>query len=128
MNDTRRQFVAASLSAASALAAGSEIPRRPLGKTGLAVSILGLGGAQIGNMDDGAQAATIVKRCFDLGINYFDTAAAGAYGLSQSRYGKALHGLRPRRATGRRHRRNSTSTKASPISAPTTSTFTRSTT
>ncbi len=106
MSDTRRQFVAASLSAASALAAGSEIPRRPLGKTGLEVSILGLGGAQIGNMDDGAQAAAIVKRCFDLGINYFDTAAAGAYGLSQSRYGKALHGLRSKivLSTKTRHR------------------------
>ena len=32
----------------------------------------------------------VVRRCYDLGVNYFDTAAAGAYGLSQTRYGKAL--------------------------------------
>jgi predicted aldo/keto reductase-like oxidoreductase len=39
-------------------------------------------------------------------VNYFDTAAAGAYGLSQTRYGVALKGVRDRvvLATKTRHR------------------------
>jgi aryl-alcohol dehydrogenase-like predicted oxidoreductase len=86
--------------------AATEIPRRALGKTGLQVSVLGLGGARIGTLDDGKAAAAVVRRCFDLGVNYFDTAAAGAYGLSQQRYGTALQGLREKVvfATKTRHR------------------------
>jgi predicted aldo/keto reductase-like oxidoreductase len=97
MGNTRRDFVktAAVLGiTAGAASAGGEIPRRPLGKTGLQVSILGLGGARIGNLADAKLAHDVVQRCYDLGVNYFDTAAAGAYGLSQVRYGQALRGLR----------------------------------
>ena len=92
--------------AATVLAAAGEVPKRKLGKTGLEVSILGLGGAKIGNLDDGKQAIAVVRRCFDLGINYFDTAAAGAYGLSQTRYGVALKGWRDKivLSTKTRHR------------------------
>jgi predicted aldo/keto reductase-like oxidoreductase len=89
----RRDFVrAAALGAAAsqiATAAG-ELPRRKLGKTGLEVTVLGLGGGRVGTLDSGEQAADVIHRCLDLGINYFDTAAAGAYGLSQMRYGLAL--------------------------------------
>jgi predicted aldo/keto reductase-like oxidoreductase len=108
MNPTRRQAVhsLAALGLASAAGAAGSVPRRPLGKTGLEVSILGLGGARIGMLDDGKQAAEVIHRCYDLGINYFDAAAAGAYGLSQSRYGAALHGVRDKivLATKTRHR------------------------
>jgi len=94
------------LAASSQQAATPEIPRRPLGKTGLEVSVLGLGGARIGNMDDGKAAKEVVRRCYDMGINYFDCASAGAYGLSQSRYGAALKGVRDKvvYATKTRHR------------------------
>jgi len=70
------------------------------------VSIMGLGGARIGTLDDGKTAIDVVKRCYDLGINYFDTAAAGAYGLSQSRYGAALKDVRDKVviSTKTRHR------------------------
>lgn len=86
--------------------AGADLPKRPLGKTGLQVSILGLGGAKIGNLEDGKQAVAVVRRCYELGINYFDTAGAGAYGLSQARYGTALKGLRDKvvLSTKTRHR------------------------
>ncbi len=107
MAKTRREFVgsAAALAAMPAAAAGP-IPRRPLGKTGLEVSIMGLGGARIGNLDDGKAAQDIVRRCYDLGVNYFDTAAAGAYGLSQTRYGAALGPVRDKVviSTKTRHR------------------------
>ena len=106
----RREFVqTAALGAAVAGMAGAagEIPRRKLGKTGLEVTVIGLGGARTGALDDGRQAAGVIRRCFDLGINYFDTAAAGAYGLSQQRYGAALKDLREKivLATKTRHRR-----------------------
>ena len=109
MATTRRGFVqSAGLGlAAHSLAAGAgTLPRRPLGRTGLEVSVLGLGGARIGALDDGQTAYRVIRRCHELGMNYFDTAAAGAYGLSQARYGKALQELRGEivLATKTRHR------------------------
>jgi len=101
---SRRDFVLATAAAAPLAAAG--LPRRPLGKTGLSVSVMGLGGARIGMLDDGRQAQDVVRRCYDMGVNYFDCAAAGAYGLSQLRYGSALKGLRDKviYGTKTRHR------------------------
>ena len=95
MSKTRRDFVrgAAGLAAAAAAASAKDsggIPMRPLGKTGLDVTILGLGGARIGNIRDDKQAIATIRRCRELGVNYFDSAAAGAYGLSQKRYGLAF--------------------------------------
>ncbi|MCB1019450.1 MAG: aldo/keto reductase [Acidobacteria bacterium] len=80
------------MSFAAAATAGElgDIPKRKLGKTGLEVTIMSLGGARIGNLPDEKPALDVVRRCYDIGVNYFDTAAAGAYGLSQVRYGKAL--------------------------------------
>lgn len=109
MPESRRDFLkatAVTLGSAAALSAASEIPRRKLGKTGVDVSVVSLGGARIGQLDSGEQAAAVVKRCYDLGINYFDTAAAGAYGLSQKRYGLNLKGLRDKiiYGTKTRHR------------------------
>ncbi len=92
MAESRRQFVkaAAGLGVAAAAAAASDVPRRRLGKTGLDVSIVGLGGARVGTHGDEAEALRTIRHCYESGINYFDTAAAGAYGLSQKRYGMAL--------------------------------------
>src|ERR1051325_3651975 len=97
MASSRRDFVkAAALGAAatSALAGATQLPRRKLGKTGLEVSIMGLGGARIGMLLDNKLALDVVRRCYDLGVNYFDAAAAGAYGLSQVRYGIVLKDVR----------------------------------
>jgi aryl-alcohol dehydrogenase-like predicted oxidoreductase len=95
------------MQAAAGLAVGAApLTRRALGKTGLQVSILGLGGAPIGNLPDQAAAVDVVKACYDAGVNYFDTASAGAYGLSQTRYGVALGGVRDKvvLSTKTRHR------------------------
>jgi len=109
MSTTRRQIMqsiaVAGLAAASEGAVG--VPKRPLGKTGLQVSVIGLGGARIGMLDDGKAARDVVKRCFDLGITYFDCASAGAYGLSQSRYGAALKGERDKVVFGTKTRHRS---------------------
>lgn len=58
-----------------------------LGKTGLMVSKIGMGGIplQRPNEDD---AVTLVNRALDLGINWIDTAVG--YGNSEKRIGKAL--------------------------------------
>src|SRR5262245_12864268 len=95
MASSRRDFVK---TAAAAMAAppGGQMPQRRLGKTGLGVSILGLGGARIGMLLDNKVAIDVVRRCYEVGVNYFDAAAAGAYGLSQTRYGIALKDVRDR--------------------------------
>ena len=95
MAESRREFVkaAAGLGLAASAAAATEVPRRKFGKTGLEVSIVGLGGGRVGTHRDEAEALRTIRHCYESGINYFDTAAAGAYGLSQQRYGVALEGV-----------------------------------
>lgn len=51
------------------------IPTRTLGKTGLEVTILGLGGGGVLlRRDSREEAVALINRAIDLGINYFDTA------------------------------------------------------
>jgi aryl-alcohol dehydrogenase-like predicted oxidoreductase len=63
---------------------------RKLGKTGLEVSELALGGGMFQSAEekDVETARDIVGRCLELGINYVDTAPA--YGASEEVLGKAL--------------------------------------
>lgn len=95
MPENRRDFVkaAAGLAIASGASAVEPVPRRRFGKTGLEVSIVGLGGGRVGTHRDEAEALRTIRHSYESGINYFDTAAAGAYGLSQRRYGIALEGV-----------------------------------
>jgi aryl-alcohol dehydrogenase-like predicted oxidoreductase len=66
---------------------GNPIPRRPLGKTGEHLSIVGFGGMVVMNEETGA-AGNIVAEAVDRGINYFDVAPS--YGNAQERLGPAL--------------------------------------
>jgi D-threo-aldose 1-dehydrogenase len=71
---------------------------RILGKSGLAVTQLGFGGAPLGNMYRAfpdAQAEATVRACYDAGIRLFDTAPLYGFGLSEHRVGAALRD-RPR--------------------------------
>ena len=63
------------------------IARRPLGKTGESLSIIGFGGVVVMNEDPSA-AVNIVAEAVDRGINYFDVAPS--YGNAQERLGPAL--------------------------------------
>ncbi len=66
---------------------------RVLGKSGLAVTQMGFGGAPLGNMYRGfpdAQADATVRACYDAGIRLFDTAPLYGFGLSEHRVGAAL--------------------------------------
>ena len=65
------------------------IPKRPLGKTGVEVTILGLGGEGIlRTFGREEEAVSLIRRAIDLGITYFETARA--YSGSESYYGMAL--------------------------------------
>ncbi|MCP3142804.1 aldo/keto reductase [Pyxidicoccus xibeiensis] len=67
--------------------------RRPLGRTGLHVSVLGFGAGHVGSPDLAeADAAALLHGVLDSGINLIDTAPG--YGLSEERIGRHLHGRR----------------------------------
>jgi D-threo-aldose 1-dehydrogenase len=67
--------------------------RRPLGRSAVHVTGLGLGGAPIGNLYVGVsdeQAHAAVKAAWDAGIRYFDTAPLYGHGQSEQRLGRVL--------------------------------------
>lgn len=67
---------------------------RKLGRTGLRVSEICLGGMTFGNQADRAATAAIVHRALEAGVNFFDTADAYNNGLSEEFLGSALRGVR----------------------------------
>ncbi len=69
---------------------------RSLGRSGLQVSLVGLGCMNFGMMNDEAEATAIVRRALDLGVNLFDTADVyGNRGTSEEYLGRALGARRP---------------------------------
>lgn len=72
--------------------------RRVIGRTGLSVTRLGLGGASIGGLfheTNPLDAAATIDRAWELGVRLFDTSPLYGYGTSERRMGEALRG-RPR--------------------------------
>jgi aryl-alcohol dehydrogenase-like predicted oxidoreductase len=68
---------------------------RSLGRSGLRVSVVGLGCMNFGMMNDEAQAKAIVDRAIELGVNFFDTADVyGNRGTAEEYLGRALGGRR----------------------------------
>lgn len=70
---------------------------KPLGKTGLQVSIIGFGASPLGNEFgpvDPAEGQRAVHAALDAGINYFDTSPYYGRTLSEERLGTALIGKR----------------------------------
>jgi aryl-alcohol dehydrogenase-like predicted oxidoreductase len=65
-----------------------------LGSSGLQVSVAGLGCSSFGRQCDATQAAAIVARALDLGVNFLDTADAYNAGLSEEYTGRAIRGRR----------------------------------
>jgi aryl-alcohol dehydrogenase-like predicted oxidoreductase len=70
------------------------VPHRPMGKTGLNVSVLGLGGFHLGSTRSQEEANDIIAMAIDHGINFFDNAWEYHDGLSEERVGRALAGRR----------------------------------
>jgi predicted aldo/keto reductase-like oxidoreductase len=99
-DNTRREFLAASVAAGAVLAAGSAeaadekpgtgLPTRPLGKTGERVSIICLGGWHIGAVKDPNEAIKIMHAALDEGLTFFDNAWDYHDGGSEEIMGKAL--------------------------------------
>ena len=71
-----------------------EIPRRPLGKTGIEVSVLALGGAHLGRIDCEKNAINLMHEAMDAGLTFFDNAWEYHDGRSEEWMGKALVGRR----------------------------------
>jgi aryl-alcohol dehydrogenase-like predicted oxidoreductase len=67
--------------------------RRPLGKTGQELSIVGFGGIVVMNAEP-AEASRVVAEAVDRGVNYFDVAPS--YGNAEERLGPALAPYRDR--------------------------------
>lgn len=67
---------------------------RLLGSTGLKVSILGLGTMGFDDLKRKDMYTDLIKKCFDVGINYFDTSEAYASNLSEELLGESLHQLK----------------------------------
>ena len=69
-------------------------PKRPLGKTGLQCSILGMGGFHLGTVGDQTVINNMVAKALDHGINIFDNAWEYLDGLSEEWLGVAIKGRR----------------------------------
>lgn len=95
----RRQFLTSVAAAAVGAACGKpakgrgesspkrRLPRRPYGKTGIELSIVGLGGLVVSAIEP-SQSDEIVAWAVERGVNYFDVAPS--YGNAQERLGPSL--------------------------------------
>jgi len=110
----RRQFLEAGVAGTGAVLAGSlvsspssaaaapqnavtgsqEIPRRPLGRTGVDVSMIGLGGFHLGTVGSPDEATRIVHEAIDAGVTFMDNAWEYNRGQSEEWMGRALEGRR----------------------------------
>jgi aryl-alcohol dehydrogenase-like predicted oxidoreductase len=71
-----------------------QAPHRPMGKTGLEVSILGVGGYHLGTVAGQPEVNNMIAKALDHGINFFDNAWEYYKGGSEERLGTALKGKR----------------------------------
>jgi aryl-alcohol dehydrogenase-like predicted oxidoreductase len=68
---------------------GPLLPLRTLGKTGLKVTMLTVGGSHIGRPSE-SEAQAVIEAAIESGIRVFDTAQVYQNGGSEERYGKFL--------------------------------------
>jgi aryl-alcohol dehydrogenase-like predicted oxidoreductase len=95
---TRRDFLKLSMAAAmsqglggGAGAAGpADVPRRKLGRTGVSVSVIGLGGFHLGHQPDPRESVRIIRAAVDAGITFLDNSWDYNGGQSEIRMGQAL--------------------------------------
>jgi aryl-alcohol dehydrogenase-like predicted oxidoreductase len=69
---------------------GRLLPLRRLGKTGKAVTMLGVGGHHIGGEMSEREAQATIEAAIEGGVRFFDTAEGYQDGDSEKRYGKFL--------------------------------------
>lgn len=91
----RRVFVGTAVTGLSAgqisaqLPTGGDIPKRTFGKTGEKLTVIGQAGGRF-PLINFEEASTIVRRAYDLGVNYFDNARVYWDGRSEEVYGAVL--------------------------------------
>src|SRR6202166_2986400 len=71
-----------------------QVPKKPLGRAGVQVSAMGLGGYHLGSAETDQAANEIVAKALDHGVTFFDNAWEYHDGLSEERLGRALKGKR----------------------------------
>ncbi len=70
-----------------------DVPRRKFGKTGVEVSLIGQAGGRLG-MVPREEAKAVVRRAYELGLNYWDNARLYNNGVSEEIYGEVLQPYR----------------------------------
>ncbi|HTE18856.1 MAG TPA: aldo/keto reductase [Armatimonadota bacterium] len=70
------------------------VPQRPFGRTGVQVSIIGIGGHTLGEAKLESEAIRIVHEAMDAGVNFMDNAWEYHDGRAEEWMGKALKGRR----------------------------------
>src|SRR3954464_4205443 len=70
------------------------VPKRPFGRTGEEVSIIGLGGATLSEAKTETDGVRIVHEAIDAGVNFMDNAWEYHNGNSEELMGRALKGRR----------------------------------
>jgi aryl-alcohol dehydrogenase-like predicted oxidoreductase len=96
---TRRDFIRSTVAAGVVLSASfpmeaadtsSTIPQRALGRTGLKISCIGLGGYHIGSIPEESQSVRLIRSAIDQGITFMDNCWDYHNGKSEEWMGKAL--------------------------------------
>src|SRR5246127_4837964 len=88
------QIAAASLPPQMTNTGANQIPRRPLGKTGEQVSIIGVGGYHLGTVQTRELAVRLVQEAVDEGVTFFDNAWEYNDHRSEEWMGLGLQGRR----------------------------------
>ena len=94
---SRRTFFECAAAGAGGLAmvqSQAQVPKRPMGRTGLEVSCMGLGGYHLGAIPEQSTIDGIVGSAIDAGVNFFDNAWEYHDGRSEEVAGRALKGKR----------------------------------
>src|SRR5271167_2158833 len=70
------------------------IPQRPFGRTGVKVSVLGLGGHHVGDLQTVEEAIALVHEAVDAGITFYDNCWEYWNGRAEDWLGRGLKGRR----------------------------------
>src|SRR5437588_6875127 len=70
------------------------IPQRPLGRTGVTVSALGLGGHHLGDLKSVDDAIRLIHEAVDAGITFYDNCWEYWNGIAEDWMGRGLKGRR----------------------------------
>jgi len=97
----RRTFFGSAFAGLGALAAArppevkpGDIPLRIFGKTGVKLTVIGQAGGRFPLLAGKEEGVALVRRAYELGVNYFDNAHGYWDGRSEEVYGEALAPVR----------------------------------